>query len=131
MNEGTLALMIPIVIPSVMFISLAVILCFFFYFRSKNRAQLQATVRQAIEQGQQLTPELLERLGQPVQNRNADLRKGAIAVAIALAFAGLGLGISQEEPDALGPMLGIAAFPFLIGLAYIGFWRFARNDEKT
>ena len=127
MDESTMALLIPIIVPSVMFISLAVIFCFFIIFRYKNRAQLQATVRHAIEQGQPLSPELLERLGQPVESENADLRKGAIAIAIALGFAALAFGIG--EADATGPMLGIATFPLLIGLAYIGFWRFA--GKKT
>ena len=129
MDEGTLALLIPIIVPSVMFIALAVVLGLLLYFRHKNRAELQATVRQAIEQGQQLSPELLERLGQPTQSEHADLRKGAIAIAIALAFAALAFGVSQEDAEALGPMLGIAAFPFLIGLAYVGFWRFAGNKK--
>ena len=129
MDEATLALMIPIVVPSVMFIALAVVLGLFLYYRHKNRAQVQATVRQAIEQGQQLTPELLERLGEQPRSEHADLRRGAIAIAIALAFAGLALGVSQEDAEALGPMLGIAAFPFLIGLAYIGLWRFSKKTQ--
>ena len=130
MDESTLAMLIPILVPSVMFISLGVVLCFLIYYRHKSRAQVQATVRQAIEQGQQLTPELLERLGEPPRSEHADLRRGAIAVAIALAFAGLALGVGREDTEAVGPMLGIAAFPLLIGLAYIGLWRFSRKPKE-
>ena len=131
MDESTMALLIPIIVPTVMFIALAVIICFFFIYRHKNRVELQTTVRHAMDQGQQLTPEVLERLGEPPRSEHADLRKGAIAIAIALAFAGLALGVSQEDPDALGPMFGVAAFPFLIGLAYIGLWQFTRKREAS
>ncbi len=112
-----------LLVPIVMFISLAVVFCFLFYFRYKNRAEIQTTVRHALQQGQQLTPELLEKLGQPVPSGDADLRRGAIAIAIALGFSGLAFGIGEE--DALGPMLGVASFPLLIGLAYLAFWWFS------
>ena len=130
MDESTMALLIPIIVPTVMFIALAAVLYFVISYRHKNRADVQATVRHAMEHGQQLTPELLEKLGQPVQSEHADLRKGAIAIAIALAFAALAVGVSQEDAEALGPMLGIAAFPLLIGLAYIGFWWFANKKAE-
>ena len=127
MDEASLELLIPILVPSVLFIALAVVFSLLIFYRHKNRAEVQATVRHAIEQGQQLTPELLERLGEPPRSEYADLRRGAIAIAIALGFAALALGVSQEDADAVGPMLGVAAFPLLIGLAYVGLWRFSRK----
>ena len=36
-----------------------------------------------------------------------------------MGFAALGLAVSFEDPDALYPLLGCAAFPGFIGLAFI------------
>ena len=40
-------------------------------------------------------------------------------INVAVGFAALGFAVSFEEPDALLPMLGCAAFPGFIGLAFI------------
>ena len=36
----------------------AAVLCIFLYFRHRNRVELQTTVRQALDKGHELTPEL-------------------------------------------------------------------------
>ena len=42
-----------------------------------------------------------------------------IWLGVAIGFASLGVAVSFNEPDALYPMLGVAAFPGFIGLALI------------
>ena len=95
------------------------------YFKSLERQKMAETLRVAIEKGQPLPTEVIEAMStngrSPVQlpSPQRDLRTGIIWLAIGIGFAALGTVISFEEPDALFPMLGIAAFPTFIGLAFV------------
>ena len=115
-------------VPISMFIALAIVLSLWLYFRSRDRSALQQTVQLAIEKGQELSPEVLDRLGQPKVSGHADLRRGVIAISLAIAFALFAVII--DEADAERPMLAVAAFPFLIGVAYILLWRFAGDKDR-
>lgn len=112
-------------VPIVMFVSFALVLSLFFFFRFKIRKEIQHTLRAAIEQGQELTPEVLDRLGQ-APARVADLRRGILSIAVGLGVASFGVFLGEE--DALRPMLAISAFPFLVGLAYLGLWKFREQE---
>ena len=114
-------------IPIVMFVSIAVVFSLWFYFRYKARVETQQTFRLALERGSELTPEFIRQLGEPEPSKDRDLRRGLIWLAIGLAFAILGVAI--DEPDAVGPLLGTAAFPALVGLAYLIMWRFGARKE--
>jgi len=114
-------------VPIVLFISTAAVLSFWLYFRSRGRQALQQTVQKAIERGQDLSPELLDRLGQPRTSGHADLRRGVIAIALGVAFAAFGFIL--DERDAVRPLLATAAFPFLIGVAYLALWRFGGDKD--
>lgn len=116
-------------IPIILFGSIAIVTAFWLYFRYRTKQSLQKTVRAAIEKGQDLSPELLASLGQPKVSGDADLRRGIISVAIGIAFAILALVVSVEEPDAVRPMLGVAAFPGTIGVAYLALWLFAGKKD--
>ena len=112
-------------IPIVTLVAIAVVLCMFFYFRHRTREAVQQTVRSAIEQGQQLTPEILERLGQSPQPKDADLRRGVISVSISLGIAAFGALMGEE---AVRPFLAIASLAFLTGIAYLGLWKFSPRE---
>lgn len=114
-------------VPITMFVSVAVVFSLFFYFRFRVRRERQRTLRAVIEKGAELTPELLEQLGEPPPGGRADLRRGIIAIAIGLGFAAFGVILGEE--DAVQPMLAVGAFPFLVGLAYLGLWMF-REQER-
>ena len=109
-------------IPIILFISIAVVMSLWIYFRYQSRSALQQTVQAAIEKGQDLSPELLEKLGQPGTSRETDLRRGMISVGIGLAFAIF--AVVLDEADAVRPLLGVAAFPFMLGVAYLALWGF-------
>ena len=109
-------------IPIVMFVSIAVVFSLWFNYRYKARVETQQTFRLALEKGSELSPEFIKQLGEPEPNEDRDLRRGLIWVAIGLAFAILGVAI--DEPDAVGPLLGTAAFPALVGVAYLIMWRY-------
>ena len=48
---------------------------------------------------------------------------------MALGIALVILGFAVDEPDAIGPMIGSASFPGLIGVAYLIMWRFGTRKE--
>jgi hypothetical protein len=50
------------------------------------------------------------------------MRRGVIAISLGVGFAAFGLLLGEE--DAVRPFLAIGAFPFLIGVAYLGLWKF-------
>ena len=69
-----------------------------------------------------MPPEVIAALTSDVKPQPSpyrDLRTGVIWLGVAVAFVALGAAVSFEEPDALYPLLGVAAFPGFIGLALI------------
>ncbi|MBL4617893.1 MAG: hypothetical protein JKY46_09360 [Robiginitomaculum sp.] len=119
-----------VLVPIALFAIVPVIVLIVSLNGRKRNADLQATVQKAIEKGVELTPETIRALGVRVKPKDSDLRSGVIYVAVALAFIILGVSIEQmADEDALPVMLGIAAFPGLIGLALI-FMHFLLQDKK-
>ena len=105
----------------------AILVALFFWFRMKSRIAMQETIRIALDKGQELTPELIDRLGSPKKPKDGDFRLGVIWIAVAVGFAMLGFAIPEEE--AMGPLLGVAAFPFVIGIAFLILNKFAKQDD--
>lgn len=118
-----------IIVPSVMFISVAVVVGIFFMYRHRTRTELQRTVRAALEKGQELTPEIIDRLGQPRQSHHADLRRALIWLAVGLGFVAFGLVLDEE--DAVRPLIAVGSFPLLIGIAYLIMSRFSEKDVSS
>ncbi|MEM7277751.1 MAG: DUF6249 domain-containing protein [Pseudomonadota bacterium] len=87
------------------------------YFRAKGRKELHTTLRTALEKGESLSPEVLEGLS---HSKSGDFRRGLLGLAIGVAFGLFGLVIGEE--DAVRPMLGIAMFPIMVGVAYLLMW---------
>jgi Ca2+/Na+ antiporter len=114
-------------IPIVMFVSITVVFSLWFYFRYKARVETQHTFRLALEKGSELTPEFIKQLAEPEPSKDRDLRRGLIWLALGLAL--LILGAAINEPDAMRPIMGSAAFPGLIGLAYLAMWRYGARKE--
>lgn len=114
-------------IPIVMFICMAVVFIAAFWFRQRARDSMQQTIRMALDKGHELTPEIIDRLGHPKASKHKDLRLGVIWVAVAIGFALFSFAIPEE--DVIQPMLGVAAFPFVIGVAYLFLNKFAKRDD--
>ena len=118
-----------ILVPILLIIAIAVVLCVYFHLRHRTSQSVQETVRTAIEQGQQLTPEILERLGQVpkrAKSETSDLRRGVILVSAGLGFAALGVLLNEGIPWIFLAAVGL--LPFFIGIAYLGLWRFDKSD---
>lgn len=114
-------------VPIVLFLTIGAVVSLNFYFRFRTRQAIQATVRTAIEQGQQLTPEVLEGLSDSLNSKNGDLRRGVISLFLGLGV--LAFSVLLGEEDAMGPLMAISAFPILIGNAYLGLWFFLKKKK--
>lgn len=112
-----------ILIPLAFFAMIAAIVLVPRYFKSIERQKLQDTLRAAYEKGQDMPPELItsmiEERKAPIATPDRDLRTGIIWLGIAIGFAAFGLALGFVEGDATYPLLGIAAFPGFIGLAFV------------
>ncbi|MDZ4374564.1 MAG: DUF6249 domain-containing protein [Phenylobacterium sp.] len=108
------------------------------YLKSREKREMQATVRHAIDKGQQLPPELIDAMTKDVASklpsRTRDLRSGVIWLAVGVGIAAFGflsdLGWDHHEMDNIGNgLLGVAAIPATIGLAFIVLSFFNSNKE--
>ena len=116
-------------IPIVMFISLAVVLIFLFWFRFRARDGMQQTIRMALDKGQELSPEIIDRLGHPKAGKYRDLRLGIIWISIAVGLSLVAVAVGNFEREALYGTLASAGLPFAIGLGYLVIYRFTGQDE--
>lgn len=113
-------------VPVVFFVFLAAIILVPRWFKNKERQELQATLRAAIERGQPLPPEVIDSITrdapQPrtraARSRN-DLRTGIVWLAVALGICAFGYVLGFEHIEAYYGMLGLACIPGFIGLALI------------
>jgi hypothetical protein len=120
-----------ILVPLGFFAMIAAIVIVPRYFRSLERQKLQETLRAAVERGEPIPPEIVQAMTTvPAKEVRAavraspdnDLRQGIVWLAIGLGIALMGYFIGFDEPDATSWMLGIAAIPSFIGLAFILLW---------
>ncbi|PZR36187.1 DUF6249 domain-containing protein [Caulobacter segnis] len=121
-----------IVVPVVGCMMIVAIVVLPFYFKSKERREMQATIRTAIEKGQPLPPEVIETLTKSVKlppSRLRDIRTGVMWLAVGLGLAAFGVVIGREEGEALTPLLAVACMPAFIGVAYIILSFFNPNKE--
>ena len=114
-------------IPISMFIGLTVVLSLYVWFRYRTRNDTQATIRTAIEKGHELTPELIDRLGHPRPHKDRDLRISLIFFALAIGLTLFGLALGEFEREAQLVFMGIAAFPFSLGVAFLIMWYFTER----
>ena len=111
------------------------------YLKSKERRDMQATVRAAIDKGQPLPPEVIEALGKEatknLPSRTRDIRRGIIWLATGIGIAAFGVVSDipwgndgwNSGPDFGGGLLGIACIPVTIGLAYLVLSFFNKNKD--
>ena len=117
--------MVAVSIILIIFGSIASVIIAPRYFKSLERQKMAETLRVAIEKGQPLPSEVIDAMSSNVRSPvmtpspQRDLRAGIIWTGIGVGFAAFGFAVSFDEPDALLPMLGLAAFPIFIGAAFI------------
>lgn len=120
-----------VLIPLAPFLMVIAIIVIPAWLKSKERKEMQATLRSAIEKGQPLPPEVIDALSRDNIKTPAtagrDLRVGVILLAVSIGIALFGYAVSFEEWDAFYPIAGIAAIPGMIGLAFIVLSVFNKN----
>ncbi|HST92379.1 MAG TPA: DUF6249 domain-containing protein [Brevundimonas sp.] len=108
------------------------------YLKFRERREMQATVRAAIDKGQQLPPELIEAMTKDVAktlpSRTRDIRRGIIWLAVGIGMAAFSFtsSIGWRDNDAgefFGGTMGIAAIPVTIGLAFLVLSFFNKNKD--
>ncbi len=122
-----------ILIPLAPFAMVTAIIVVPAWLKSRERREMQATLRTAIEKGQPLPPEIIDAMTKNVKvapTSLSDIRTGVIWLAIGLGLAAFGFMIGFEDADAYHPLLGIATIPSVIGLAYIVLSFFNPNKAK-
>lgn len=120
-----------ILIPLAPFIMVVAIVAIPAWLKSRDRREMQATLRSAIEKGQPLPPEVIESITKdnvkPPATAARDLRTGVILLAVAIGIAIMGYGVSFKDLDAFYVLSGLAAIPGMIGLAFIVLSFFNKN----
>ncbi|WP_278070830.1 DUF6249 domain-containing protein [Brevundimonas sanguinis] len=120
-----------ILIPLAPFIMVIAIVAIPAWLKSRDRREMQATLRSAIEKGQPLPPEVIDSISKenakPPATAARDLRTGVILLSVAVGVALFGYAVSFAEMDAYYPIVGIAAIPGMIGLAFIILSFFNKN----
>lgn len=111
------------------------------YLKSKERREMQATVRAAIDKGQPLPPEVIEALGKEatknLPSRTRDIRRGIIWLAVGIGMAAFSIINEMRSfgddwsggPNFDGSLLGLSAIPITIGLAFIVLSFFNKNRD--
>lgn len=111
-----------VVVPIILFLVIGAIVIVPTWLKSRERSEMQTTLRAAIDKGQPVPPEVIEALTRNVKvapTSLSDLRTGIVWVAVGIGFGLFGYFMSFEESDFHFPSMGIAAIPIVIGLAFI------------
>lgn len=108
------------------------------WLKSREKREMQETLRHAIDKGQELPSEVIDALTKDVSrnlpSRTKDIRNGIIWLAVGIGIAAFGLindlGNDNDWGGHVGDgMLGIAAIPVTIGLAFIALSFFNKNKD--
>ena len=120
--------MTPILIVAIVFSAITAIVFGPSYLKSREKREMQTTIRHAIDKGQDLPPELIDAMTRDVASklpsRTRDLRRGVIWLAVGIGFAAFSylsnLGWNDHDMEgASAAMMGLAAIPVTVGLAFI------------
>lgn len=97
--------------------------------RHKSMKAATEVMKAMVDKGESLTPEAIRALGIRPRRKHGDLRTGLILIALAIATIFLGGAIPEKEAQQV--FGGLAMFPLLVGLVYVGLWTFIgrKNPE--
>ena len=125
--------LIPLVAVSMPFLMIISIIVIPAWLKSKERREMQATLRAAIEKGQPVPAEMIDAMTKNVKvapTALSDIRTGIIWIAVGLGVCLFGFMIGFEEADAFHPMLALGGIPIIIGAAYVVLSFFNPNKAK-
>lgn len=111
-------------IPITALICFAIIFFTNIVFNSKNKRELQQTIRHLVEKGENITPELLEKLGTFKSQRVIDLRRGLALISVGLSCIIAGIIIDEIRAG-----FAIGIFPLLLGAAFFICWKMDQYEN--
>ena len=118
MMEG----LVTIVVVLIVFGTVAAIVLGPIWFKERTKRSAHAIIAQAMERGQNLDPELMQRLTQSIevqQNRpRKTLGNGIVLLALAGGFAGASVFSGDFDPHAMGGMMTTAVILGALGVAF-------------
>jgi hypothetical protein len=86
----------------------------------RKREAQHETLRRMIESGQDIDQALMDKLLGTGKQVDRDLKIGGlIVVCVAPGLAALGILVSKQNPDALFPLLGVAALVACVGIGLL------------
>ncbi len=80
------ALLIPIIVPLIVFASITAIVATPFYFRHRNRRLLYESIKTSVEETGSADPKLIAAITHDSVGPSADLRRGILMLALASAL---------------------------------------------
>lgn len=98
--------------------------------KSRERQEMQKTIRAAIERGQPLPSEMIDAMTRDAQtphNSARDLRAGVFWLAIGAGLALCGAALNYYAEEAMYGVLAGAAIPTTVGVAFILLYVFSRR----
>lgn len=125
MDPGAIGALTGLVSSIMFFAMIAAIVIVPRWLKARERETLQGTLRTAIEKGQPLPPEVIEAISRdakPAPSAARDLRRGILLLCVAAAFVAMGYAgdyWGEGDTDAFGWLVGLAAFPGFIGVAFL------------
>jgi len=117
--------MSEVMIPIVLFIVLGFTVMGYFYWNYQNRVTIMKTVKKAMDQGKELTPELLVQLGAAGNPRIRDMRRGV--VFLSLGVAGILCSMFFTDADVTNGIRAGSVFPLMLGVGFLVVWWLNRD----
>lgn len=108
-------------IPIILFIVIGFNVTAYFYWNNRNRQSIMDTVQKAMDNGKELTPELLIQLGAAVNPRARDLRRGIVIFFLGIAL--LLCSLFFAEADVVSGLRAGSMFPLMIGAGFLLVWK--------
>lgn len=109
-----------VIVPVALFATIPAIVWAISAYRHKSHAATVQLLETMASHGKSITPEIIKTLGVRRRPKHADLRLGSILIAIAVSIVFFGTVVPDDE--AAEVFRGFAAFPFLVGLVFLGLW---------
>lgn len=127
----------PVLIVLIVFGTITAIITGPSYLKSREKRDMQQTIRHAIDKGQDLPPDLIDAMTKDVQkslpSRTRDVRRGIIWLAVGVGISAFSLvsnfGGEWDSQNFDSGLLGIACIPVTVGLAYLLLSFFNKNRD--
>ena len=117
-----------ILIPISFFIMVGAIVLVPQYLRTQELMRASALLKAAVESGQQLTPEMINAIARSEPGARRLTAESSLLIGLLLLAAAVG-SFCLSRVLHVDALLGAAAFPACLGLAFIGMFFYLRNKK--